>query len=120
MIFRVTLAICAAKIEDCMEGRLTHEELCSWAREAMIATDIPPAEYDEIMSLLQDINASTKETLRVAFKQKCQGTTGRTKIHRLPEAVEHQDLLTKGDAHKGPPNVRWTYWTSPSLSTGAL
>lgn len=68
MVLRVTLTDCGAKIEDCMEGRLTHEELCSWAREAMIATDIPPAEYEEIMSLLQDINASTKETLRVAFK----------------------------------------------------
>ncbi len=68
MILRVTLADCGAKIEDCMEGRLTHDELREWARDAMMAMDIPAHEYEEIMALLQDINTSTKENLRVAFK----------------------------------------------------
>ncbi len=68
MILRVTLADCAFKIEDCMEGRLTHEELREWSRDAMMAMDIPPQEYEEIMALLQDINTTTKENLRVAFK----------------------------------------------------
>lgn len=68
MILRVTLADCAAKIEDCMEKRITHEELREWSRDAMMAMDIPPQEYEEIMALLQDINTSTAENMRVAFK----------------------------------------------------
>ncbi len=68
MILQVTLADCGAKIEDCMEGRLTHDDLRQWARDAMMALDIPRQEYEEVMALLQDINASTPENLRVAFK----------------------------------------------------
>jgi hypothetical protein len=68
MILKVTLADCSFKIEDCMEGRITHDELRAWARDAMMAMDIPAHEYEEIMALLQDINTSTKENLRVAFK----------------------------------------------------
>ncbi len=68
MILRVTLADCAAKIEDSMEGRITHEELQQWSRDAMLALEIPPQEHEELMALLQDISVSTKENLRVAFK----------------------------------------------------
>ena len=68
MILQVTLADCAAKIEDCMEGRITHDELQTWSRDALTALEIPAHEYDQIMALLQDINATTKETMRVAFK----------------------------------------------------
>lgn len=68
MILRVTLKDCGAKIEDYMESRITHDELREWARDAMMAMDIPKEEYAELMTLLQDINASTPENLRNAVK----------------------------------------------------
>jgi DNA-binding transcriptional regulator YdaS (Cro superfamily) len=68
MILRVTLADCAAKIEDSLEGRITHEELQQWSRDAMLAIEIPPQEHEELMALLQDMSVSTRETLRMAIK----------------------------------------------------
>lgn len=68
MILRVSLADCAAKIDDYMELRITHDQLREWARDAMMAQEIPKAEYEEIMALLQDISLSTPETLRNAIK----------------------------------------------------
>ena len=68
MILRVTLRDCGARIEDFMESRITHDELREWARDAMMAMDIPAEEYAEIMTLLQDISVSTAENLRVAIK----------------------------------------------------
>jgi hypothetical protein len=68
MILRVTLKDCGAKIADYMESKLTHDELREWARDAMMAMDIPREEYAELMTLLQDISASTPENLRNAIK----------------------------------------------------
>jgi hypothetical protein len=51
-----------------MDLRLTHDELRAWAREAMMAMEIPTEEYAELMTLLQDISVSTPENFRNAIK----------------------------------------------------
>lgn len=68
MLMRVTLADCSAKIGDYLDARMTHEELVTWSRAAMAALDIPALEYNDIMSLLQDVSASTPESMRNAAK----------------------------------------------------
>ncbi|HSH93395.1 MAG TPA: hypothetical protein VK968_04565 [Roseimicrobium sp.] len=68
MVLKVTLKDCAEKIGDFMESRITHEELVEWSRRAMLAIDIPKNEYEELMSLLQDISVSTPKNLRSAVK----------------------------------------------------
>lgn len=68
IILRVTLQDCAAKIGDYMDSTITHDELRQWARDAMLAMEIPKEEYAELMTLLQDISVSTPENLRSAIK----------------------------------------------------
>lgn len=68
MITRVTLADCSGKIGEYLDGALSHEQLVEWAREAMLATDIPSTESAAMMDLLQDISLSTPRSLREAAK----------------------------------------------------
>jgi hypothetical protein len=41
-------------------------------------------------------------TLRVAAGQQGKRTPGADDIHRLPQAVQHQHRLIKGELHTGP------------------
>ena len=59
------------------------------------------------------------DDLGVPFEKKGEGAADRAKIHRLPKAIEHQNLLAKGYAHMGSSIVRWNYWSAPPLSIGA-
>jgi hypothetical protein len=66
---RVTMADCAAQIGGYLDGRLTHTDVVEWARAAMLASEMPAHEQREIMDLLQDISASTEESLARAAKE---------------------------------------------------
>jgi hypothetical protein len=69
MIRKVTLADCAAKIGDCLDQRLTHEQLLEWVRDAMMAEEIPPPEYERVMELLMDLSVSTPRSFARAAKE---------------------------------------------------
>ncbi|NJN05688.1 MAG: hypothetical protein HC814_03900 [Rhodobacteraceae bacterium] len=59
----ITLADCSTQIAAYLDARITHVEIVSWAREAMFAENMPPAENAAIMDLLQDISASTEQSM---------------------------------------------------------
>jgi len=69
MIDRVSIGDVAIKIAEYRDWRITHDDLVEWARAAMMAADIFPAEVATIMDLLQDISASTPVSMRRAIEE---------------------------------------------------
>ena len=68
MMQRVTWKDCEVNVVRFIDGILPAEDLIDWSRAAMMATEMPPHEQDHIMSLLQDLSASTPETLHQAIR----------------------------------------------------
>ncbi len=67
MIEKVTIGEVAVQIAAYRDQKLTHAHLVEWARQAMMAPEIPPSQVEVVMDILQDISKSTAISLNAAL-----------------------------------------------------
>lgn len=65
---KVCLSDVATRVTAFRAGRMTHQSLVEWAREALMALEFPADESDLLMEILQDLSGSTPAMVESALK----------------------------------------------------